>query len=161
MAEMFLQIEGIQGESIDSWHPNEIEIQSWSWFTNNPVRWDLNQGGQSSKVHVDHIIVNKICDQASVALYRYCVTGKHFKTARIICRKNDGEQKLEYLTVDMTDVMIQKVNWNGQGGDQTLGESIEVSFAEFTLTYKTQQDSGDAANGDMTFGYNVQTQIQK
>jgi type VI secretion system secreted protein Hcp len=157
---MFLKIDGIQGESIDSWHANEIEIQSWSWMTTNPVRWDLNQGGQSSKVKVDKIVVQKVCDQASVALYRYCTTGKHFKNARIICRKNDGEQKLEYLTVEMQDVMIQQVNWTGQGNEQALGESIEICFAEFTLTYKPQQDSGDAT-GDMTFGYNVQTQIQK
>jgi type VI secretion system secreted protein Hcp len=157
---MFLKIDGIVGESLDVAHKTEIEIQSWSWDSTNPVRWDLNQGGQSTKAHINAISVNKMCDQASVALYRYCVTGKHFKNARIICRKNDGEQKIEYLTVEMEDVMISKVCWSGQGESQTLPETIEISFAEFTLKYKTQRDSGDAS-GDMMFGFNIQSQIQK
>src|ERR1700740_3718574 len=106
MAEMFLWIDGIQGESTDKDRANWIEIASWSWDTDNKIRWDLNQGGQSTKAHIEKIIIQKSCDQASVTLHRYCLTGKHFKNAQIICRKNDGDSKLEYLTVEMTDVMI-------------------------------------------------------
>jgi type VI secretion system secreted protein Hcp len=159
VAEMFLKIDGINGESIDKDHGQEIEILSWSWLTKNPIRWDLNQGGQSTKVDIDKITVNKACDQASVALYQYCLTGKHFKNARIICRKNDGLEKIEYLTVLMEDVMISKVTWAGQGEAQFVTETVDISFAEFRILYKTQRDSG-SADGDMHFGYNVQTQVQ-
>jgi type VI secretion system secreted protein Hcp len=155
---MFLDIDGIHGESLDSEHGNEIEIQSWGWETNNPVRWDLNQGGHSTKVHINAVNVTKICDRSSVALYQYCVTGKHFKKAKITCRKNDGEKKIEYLIVDMTDVMISKVLWSGQGDSQTLGETIELSFAEFKLRYKLQNDMGDSNPGDQDWGFNIQTQ---
>jgi type VI secretion system secreted protein Hcp len=157
MAEMFLWIDGIQGESTDSERPKWIEIQSWTWNTHNQIRWDMNQGGQSTKAKIDGITVTKICDQASVTLHRYCLTGKHFKNARIICRKNDGEKKLEYLTVEMTDVMISKVHWDGSGDAQAVGETVDISFADFTLKYKTQRDSGHA-DGEAHFRYNIQTQ---
>jgi type VI secretion system secreted protein Hcp len=157
MAEMFLWIDGIQGESIDSERGKWIEIQNWSWHTHNQIRWDMNQGGQSTKAKVNEITVNKVCDQASVTLHRYCLTGKHFKKGRIICRKNDGEKKLEYLTVELEDVMIQKVSWSGQGEAQAVTEIVEICFADFTLKYKPQRDSGDA-DGEMHFRYNIQTQ---
>ncbi len=161
MAEMFLKIDGIQGETLDTYRPGEIEIQTWTWDAGlNPVRWDLNQGGQSTRANTDKIVVTKVCDQASVALYQYCVTGKHFKNARIICRKNDGEEKINYLTIEMEDVMIQEVNWSGQGESPTLTETIELAFADFTVRYKKQRDSG-AADGDVHFGFNIQTQVQK
>ncbi len=156
---MFLKIDGINGESIDKDHANEIEIQSWGWCTHNQVKWEVNQGGHSTKVHIKEITVTKICDQASVTLFQYCMTGKHFKNARIICRKNDGPQKIEYLTVNLEDVMIQKITWGGQGDAQTVSENLQIAFAEFTLLYKTQRDSGDAT-GDLHFGYNLQTQAQ-
>jgi len=157
---MFLKIEGIDGESLDRWHKNEIEIDNWSWTTKNNVTWGKNQGGHSTNAEISQITVNKICCRASAILYRYCVTGKHFKKARIICRKNDGEKKLEYLTVELEDVMISQVKWFGNGANQTLQETIEISFAEFYLVYKIQQDTGDAGK-EQTFGFNVQTQVQR
>ena len=62
----------------------------------NNVKWDVNQGGQSTKVEVKDIDLKKICDKASVTLYQCCVTGKHIKNGKITCRKNDGDQKVEY-----------------------------------------------------------------
>jgi type VI secretion system secreted protein Hcp len=157
MAEMFLKLDGVEGESLDHAHQNEIELQTWTWNTTNPVRWDLNQGGQSTKVHVHEISLKKACDKSSVTLYQNLVTGKHIKNAKITCRKNDGENKFEYLVVELTDVMIAKVEWTGAGESQTLEENVELSFAEFRLDYKVQGDSGNA-NGQKTFGFNVQRQ---
>jgi type VI secretion system secreted protein Hcp len=125
--------------------------------TTNVVKWDVNQGGQSTKVDVKEIKIDKMCDRATVALYQCCVTGKHIKNATITCRKNDGEQKVEYLIVKLTDIMISKMEWQGDGNDQSLKEQVELSFAEFHLDYKVQKEEGDAA-GSTTFGFNIQKQ---
>ena len=97
MAEMFLKLDGIEGESLDFAHAGEIEIKNWEWHTVNNVKWDVNQGGQSTKVEVKDIDLKKICDKASVTLYQCCVTGKHIKNGKITCRKNDGDQKVERI----------------------------------------------------------------
>jgi type VI secretion system secreted protein Hcp len=159
MAEMFLKLDGVNGESLDEKHHDEIEINKWDWSTENHVKWDLNQGGQSTKVDVHAITIDKICDKASVVLYQCCVTGKHIPTARITCRKNDGDQKVEYLVVDLKDIMVSKVNWSGDGGQQSLGETVDLQFAEFKLHYLLQADTGDsAAKGATSFGFNIQKQ---
>ena len=77
---------------------------------------DLNQGGQSTKVDVKEITIEKLCDKASVILYQCCVTGKHIPTARITCRKNDGDQKVEYLIVDLKDFMVSELRGREWGG---------------------------------------------
>jgi hypothetical protein len=59
----------------------------------------------------------------------------------------------------MEDVMIAKVIWAGTGDAQFVDETVNIAFAEFRILYKTQRDSG-SADGDMHFGYNVQTQVQ-
>jgi len=157
MAEMFLKLDGIEGESLDFAHSGEIEIKNWEWHTENHVNWDINQGGQSTKVEIKHIELKKICDKASVTLYQCCVTGRHIKNGTITCRKNDGEQKVEYLIVTLTDIMITKVDWSGEGGAQSLDENVGLSFAEFHLDYKVQNDTGNAS-GTTSFGFNVQKQ---
>jgi type VI secretion system secreted protein Hcp len=161
MAEMFLKLDGIEGESLDSAapvaHANEIEIKSWGWGAENKVKWEVNQGGHSVKVDVKDIVLEKQCDKASVALYQCCVTGKHIKHGTIVCRKNDGEQKVEYLTVKLTDIMVANMVWNGEGGETTLKESVTLSFAQFHLDYKLQNDTGNAA-GSSSFGFNIQKQ---
>jgi type VI secretion system secreted protein Hcp len=157
MAEMFLKLDGIEGESLDSVHGGEIEIKGWGWPTINNVRWDVNQGGQSTKVEVKDIELHKVCDKASVTLYQCCVTGKHIKNGTITCRKNDGDQKVEYLIVTLTDLMVTKVEWTGQGDAQALDETVCLSFAQFRLDYKVQNDTGTAA-GAKSYQFNVQTQ---
>lgn len=157
MAEMFLKLDGIEGESLDSVHTGEIEIINWNWENKNVVKWDQNQGGQSTKVDVGELSITKFCDKASPTLQQNCVTGKHIKNGTITCRKNDGEQKVEYLVVKLTDIMISKVHWDGDGGDQSLKEQIGISFAEFRIDYKLQNDTG-TAGGVKGFGFNVQKQ---
>lgn len=157
MAEMFLKLEGIDGESLDEVHRGEIEIINWGWENTNTVKWDQNQGGQSTFVKVGELTVTKFCDKASPTLQQSCVTGKHIKRGIITCRKNDGEQKVEYLVVKLTDIMISKVHWEGDGGDQSLKEQIGISFAEFRIDYKLQNDMGNAG-GMLGFGFNVQKQ---
>jgi type VI secretion system secreted protein Hcp len=158
MAEMFLKLDGVKGESLDQKHGEEIEIKKWDWTTICHVKWDLNQGGQSTKVDIQGITVEKICDKASVILYQCCVTGKHIPTARITCRKNDGDQKIEYLVVDLTDIIVSKVSFSGDGNEQALNETVELSFAEFKLNYSVQADTGAAAPGATTFGFHIQKQ---
>lgn len=158
MAEMFLKLDGIEGESLDSKHSGEIEIKRWEWNTENHVKWDVNQGGQSTKVDVGHIMLDKICDKASVTLHQNCVTGKHIKNGTITCRKNDGDQKFEYLILKLTDIMVTKITFDGDGGEQLLTEHVGLSFAEYRMDYKLQNDTG-SAQGSKSFQFNVQKQV--
>jgi type VI secretion system secreted protein Hcp len=157
MAEMFLKLEGVDGESSDTAHPNEIEINSWGWGVDNPASFKVGQGGQSTQANFSAIHINKICDKASVALFKACTTGKHIPSGKITCRKLDGDSKVEYLVIDLTDLMVSNVSWSGSGSEQILHETVSLVFSEFKQAYKLQQDTGDAG-GATEFGFDIQSQ---
>jgi type VI secretion system secreted protein Hcp len=159
MGEMFLKLEGIEGESLDEAQPishkNEIEIKTWEWNTECRVVWDMNQGGQATKVEFGSIKIDKICDKATTILYKACVTGKHIPSGVLTCRKNDGDQKVEYLIVHLKDIIVGHVEFQGDGDQTALKERIHLHFAEFKMEYKLQQDLGGPA-GSTDFGYHIQ-----
>ena len=123
----------------------------------NDSSFAIGQGGQATQGHIDKISVDKVCDKSSVTLFQNCTTGKHIKNGKIECMKLDGETRVKYLEVELTDIMVAKVDWSGQGSDSVLKESVELEFAEFHKTYTTQADTGGQEGKQKEFKYNRQT----
>jgi type VI secretion system secreted protein Hcp len=160
MAEMFLWLDGIDGESLDEAkpkpHTNEIEIVDWAWGLDNKASYKLSQKEASSKVTVNNITVTKSIDKASVTLARYCALGKHIPHGTITCRKNAGDEKLEYLLIELDGVMVKSVDWKGQGHEHGVSETVALSFEEFKIKYKVQTNLGAAAKGIIHFGFDME-----
>jgi type VI secretion system secreted protein Hcp len=154
---IYLKLEDTPGESIDQGHEGWIELESFTWNVLNDASFATGQGGQATQGHVGRITVDKICDRATVKLFRNCTTGKHIKSGEISCLKLDGEHRIEYLHVDLKDIMVAKMDFSGNGTEAVLHEKVELEFAEFNKQYYVQQDTGDTAEGPIEFGYNRQT----
>jgi type VI secretion system secreted protein Hcp len=164
---MFLHLSGnINGESLDeaqedgglgTSHKNSIEVKTWEWVTTNKVKWDVNQGGQSTHADVGPIKIQKTVDSTSHRLYKACTNGEHIETATLYARKNAGEGKMTYLKLELKDVMVNSMNWSGQAEDSYVNETVELSFAEFKINYSTQNDQG-LAQAPSEHGWNVQKQ---
>lgn len=158
MAEMFLKFDpDIAGESLDAVHTNEIEVKAWNWEAINKVKWDINQGGQSTRMDISAVSIQKTVDSATHLLFQYCSNGKHITNAKLTARKNNGDDKVEYLILTMNNVMVSKMHWEGNGDEQYVAETVELSFAEFKMEYKTQDDTG-AGQSKGEHGWNVQKQ---
>ena len=153
---IYLKLDGVDGESVDEGHKDWIELESWTWKVANDASFATGQGGQATQGHVDKISIDKICDLSSVTLFKNCTTGKHIKNGRIECLKLDGETRVTYLSVDLTDIMVAKVDWSGRGEEAVLHEAVEIEFAEFNKTYTLQQDAGSPGK-QKPFKYNRQT----
>jgi type VI secretion system secreted protein Hcp len=163
--DMFLKIGDLQGESTDGAkpsHQNEIDIIGWSFGATNPASWALGQGGQQSKPTFTDIHISKYCDKASMALWNACATGKHFAEGKITCRKAAGDDnKVEYLKITLTDVVVTSVQFNGSGSEQYLHESITLTSAKVKQEYSLQQEATGSAGGASTFTYDLQKQTNK
>jgi type VI secretion system secreted protein Hcp len=152
---IYLKLEGIDGESIDETHKGWIELAKFTWSVDANVTFEVGQGGQAKQAHIHEISVEKFCDKSSVILWKNCTTGRHIPKATISCLKLDGETRVEYLKIDLNDIMLKKVNWTGATED-VLTESVDLVFAEFKQTYTLQRDLGGAGGG-REFGFNIQT----
>ncbi|MGC1354378.1 MAG: type VI secretion system tube protein Hcp [Xanthobacteraceae bacterium] len=153
---IYLKLEDLPGESVDDLHKNWIEIECFTWGVHNPASFAIGQGGQATQATVANIDIDKRCDKSSVAMFKACTTGKHIKKGIISCLKLDGETRIEYLKLELTDIMVSDFKWEGRGEDQLVKEKVSLCFAEFKETYKLQEDTGSSGGGT-DFGFNVQT----
>ncbi len=153
---MYLKLEGIDGESVDENHQNWIELNSFGWEVAAEATFEVGLGGQAKQSHVKEISAEKNCDKSSITLWKNCTTGRHIPSGIISCMKLDGETRVQYLKIDLKDIMLKKVSWAGTFDGDILKENVSLVFAEFTTTYTLQADLGGAGGGK-DFGYNIQT----
>ena len=159
LADFFLKLDSITGESTDSKHKGEIQLESWSWGEQNSASFSasVSGGGGSGKVKMGDFNFVKQIDQSDTALAQACATGQHIASATLTCRKAGGTQ-LEYLIIKFTDVLVSSYEISGTGSADILPQtSIGLNFAAISATYVSQKADG-TAGAQFKWGYNLKTQ---
>lgn len=144
--DMFLKIDGIKGESKDKAHKDAIDVLAWSWGMSNSGTFHTGSGGGAGKVNVQDLSLTKYIDTASAELQLACCNGKHVKNATLIVRKA-GEKPLEYVIIEMTDVLVTSVSTGGSGGEDRLTENVTLNFSKVHFEYKVQDEKGAGKDG--------------
>lgn len=153
--DMFLKIEGCDGESKDKTHAGSIGILAWSWGMSQSGSFHHGGGGGGAgKVNIQDISVTKYVDKATPKLMVKCAKGSHFDKATLIVRKA-GDVPLEYIKVEMEKVMVTSTSTGGSGGEELLTENITLNFAKVKYTYKGQKSDG-GGDPDLEFSYDIQ-----
>ena len=155
-ADMFLKLDGIDGESQDDSHKNEIEITSFSFGVTQQGTMGTGGGGGAGKASFQDLHITKVLDKASPNILVACATGKHIANAKLTLRKAGGDDKVEYLVVTMADCIVTSYQDSGSAGAVPL-ESVSFNFNEIKFEYKPQNADG-SAGGTITGGFNVSTQ---
>ena len=139
--DMFLKLNGVDGESKDKAHGKEIDVLSWSWGMSNSGSAHVGGGAGSGKVNVQDLSVTKYLDSSSAPLMLSCCNGKHFDTAVLTVRKA-GEKPVEYVTIKLQEVLITSVSTGGSGGEDRLTENVNLNFAKVKVEYLPQEAKG-------------------
>ena len=139
--DMFIKIDGIKGESKDSKHKEEIDVLAWSWGLSNSGTFHMGVGGGAGKANIQDISLTKYVDAGSADLQLSCANGKHIKSAKLVVRKA-GETPLEYIIIDLTNVLVTSVSTGGSGGEDRLTENVTLNFEQVHFVYWTQGEKG-------------------
>ena len=142
--DIYLKIDGVDGEAQDKDHQNEIEILSFSMGVSNLGSGDVGTGSGSSRASLSDLSVMKRVDKASPGLFINCCTGKHFDTATLSVRKAGGDAPVEYLKYDLTEVYISSVQSPARTAAASRPESVSLNFSKIELTYTPANSRGDA-----------------
>ncbi len=152
--DIFLKIDGIDGESEDSAHKNEIEVSSWNWKVYQDSNMHAGSGGGSGKATVQDLEFLHYVDKASPNLLKYCLTGKHIPNVLLTVRKAGGSP-VEYLKITMEDVIVTMVAPFGQSDDDIrIKETVRLSFSRVKQEYSVQNAQGGNA-GAVTANYDI------
>ncbi len=140
-ADMFLKIDGIEGESLDHAHKGEIQITSFAVGGVQPATSDYGGGAGSGKVQLQDFHFTKYHDKASPKLFEAMCTGKHTPKVILSCRKAGGTQQ-EFLKWTFSEVLITSVQFSGSGGESLPSDSVTISFVKIEHEYKPQDEKG-------------------
>jgi len=153
--DMFLKIDTIKGETTDKAFAKSaaIDVLAWGWGVSNSGTTHMGGGGGSGKSNFQDLSVTKYVDSSSHALLGACATGEHFKTASLHVRKA-GKVQVEYITIEMKEVMVTSVSTGGSGGEDRLTENLSLNFAEVKFTYKPQKPDGTLGDA-LPFTYDI------
>jgi type VI secretion system secreted protein Hcp len=144
--DMFLELEGIKGEAEDAKHKGKIDVLAWSWGGSQSGTGHTGGGSGSGKVNIQDLSVTKYVDKSSATLFLHMCNGKHIKKGKLTVRKA-GEKPLEYIKLEMDDIIVTSLSTGGSGGEDRLTENLTINFTKFKLEYTPQKPdgSGDSA----------------
>jgi len=151
--DMFLKLEGIDGEAQDAAHKDEIDVLAWSWGASQSGTTHMGKGGGGGKANIQDLSFTHYVDSATNNLLQRVFDGKHIKEGTLVVRKAGGSP-LEYLTIKMTDIMVASVDTGGSGGEDRLTENVTLNFSVVDLTYKPQKEDG-SADADRKAGWDI------
>jgi len=151
----FLELKGIEGEAKDDTHKGLIDIVSWNFGMTQAGSMNSAGGGGVAKVNFQDLSITKNVDKATPILMKYCASGEAIPTGKLIVRKAGGEQ-LEYLTMDLCNIIITSVSEGGSGGDDALVESVALNFSHVCCNY-VEQDNKGTGKGVVEFVWNIET----
>jgi type VI secretion system secreted protein Hcp len=140
--EVFLKIEGIEGDSTDPMHINEINVVSFKIGVLNSGTFSTGGGGGAGKVQVTDLTVFKFIDKASPQLFVAAAQGDHIRSATLVVRKSGNPFTVYKIVLD--DVLISSVNDNASTTDQNgnLVETITLNWSRITWTFTPQNADG-------------------
>jgi type VI secretion system secreted protein Hcp len=133
-ADMFLKIDGIDGESSSNKHKGEIELLSFSWGLSQSSSTG-GGGGGAGKVQVKEFTFVKEIDKASPKLMEACCTGEHIRDVTLTLSSGaaaKGSQE-KFMTIKFTDVLISSYQTGGGTGGSVPMDQVSFSFSEIIV----------------------------
>jgi len=156
----FLKIDGIPGESTDSKHKDEIDVEAWSWGEVNPPAPEPGGGGGGAgKVQMQDLNFTARFSRASPNLMLACASGKHLKSAVLTARRKDSKAQAEFLTFSLSDVLVSSYQTGGAAADVSPIDSVSLNFAKIQIEYKQQKPDGSLA-GSIKGGWDAKQNKQ-
>jgi type VI secretion system secreted protein Hcp len=130
--DIYLQIDGIKGESTDSKHKDWIDVLSYS-----PAHKVDAAGAAEAGVKSGEIVVTKKIDSSSPILSRFCSGGKHIPKVTLDVVRPGAESK----TAEISDAVISKVSAAAAPDDKASAptESVSLNYGKIQWTYTQQK----------------------
>lgn len=153
--DMFLQLDGISGESQDAVYQGSIEVIGFTEGLSTVSTINTGGGAGGSKPVLQDINITKYLDRSSPVLRQMLTEGSPIKNATLIVRSGGVTGKrFVFFQIDMTNVILTSVSTGGTGGVDRLIENVTLNFATIKWTYKPQNPDG-SAGGVIVKGWDI------
>ncbi|HEX8407104.1 MAG TPA: type VI secretion system tube protein Hcp [Duganella sp.] len=156
--DVYLQIDGIKGESTDDRHKDWIECKSVSFGVEQPKSATASTGGGHTAERCEHqdIVFSKLADLSSPILLQTCSAGRTIPKARLEFMRADAQgERVKYFEIEIENVLIGAVSPSVHEGD-ILTEEVALKFSKIKWRY-TQQKITGGSGGNTSGGWDLAT----
>jgi len=155
--DMFMKIDGaragpIKGDSTDLSHPDEIQVESWSWGMRGNASASITAGSKSAgsnQISVSELTFTKGVDSATTALMVALRSNEPIKKAVLSLRKAGGTNPVEYLKIVMEKAQIRSVDLQTSPDGMTVVETVSIAFQKISVEYQGQESKGGTRGTSM------------
>ena len=152
LVDMFLKLDGVEGESKDPKHSNEIKIEGFRVGAESP--WDAHTNQKSGKVQMAHLTIHAKVDKSTPKIFDMITKNIKIPKATLTCRKA-GTQQEPYLTVTLTDVLVVRVQAGDPGTDSVLPPcTFDLGYSKIEMEAREQTEKGPTG-GPVKFLFNL------
>jgi type VI secretion system secreted protein Hcp len=154
--DVYLQIEGIKGESQDDKHKDWIEIETCHWGIHQPKSATASTGGghTAERAELQEITFSKAADLSSPILMQHCAMGKTVPKAKIEFMRADGNgTPIKYFEIELENVLIGSIS-PGIAAGTILSEHVSLKYSKIKWRY-TQQKIGGGSGGSTVGGWDL------
>lgn len=168
--DIFLKLDGIDGESAVKGHVKEIDVLSYEQSIAVTVFHSGGGGGASAgKANFSGVRFRKNVDAASIPMLLACASGKHIKEARFTFRRDPGA--FEFYKVTLEHVLITHIAQRAGTGEQYplsfdqlqsgasndgFLDEVTLDFARIRWQYRVRKPNG-TVGATITGGWDLIT----
>jgi type VI secretion system secreted protein Hcp len=156
--DVYLQLDGIKGESLDDAHKGWIECSEVHWGIHQPRSATASTGGghTSERAELEEVTLAKIADLSSPILMQTCAMGKTIPKAKLEFLRADGQgERVKYFEIELENVLIGGINPSIHAGT-ILSEHVSLKFSKIKWRYTQQKISG-GSGGSTVGGWDLAT----
>ncbi|MBI3898983.1 MAG: type VI secretion system tube protein Hcp [Gammaproteobacteria bacterium] len=160
---IFLNYEGIQGESSDQGHAKWIDVDSWSWGVARQITSSTSTQNdrESTNAKITDLTITKRMDSSSPKLFleSCCGTGKN--VILHLSKTGSGTGSDVYQEYKLKNALISHYSVGGNATDKERPtESITISFVELESKY-TPYDEDGKATSPIAVGFDTAKNVKK
>ena len=160
---IFVNYEGIKGESSDSGHKGWMDVESISWGVGRQITSNSSTQGdrESSNAVISDLQITRYLDSSTPKLFieSCCGNGKVVKIH--LSKTGSGSGADVYMEYTLKNALISSYTVNAVSQDTNRPtETISISFVDVEVKYTPYDEDGNA-EAAIAVGYDTATNVKR
>lgn len=146
-SDLYIRFAGITGDSKDKLNEQWIEIDALSFNFGMATTDERSASGAATvgRVRASEVSFSKTMDTSSLPLFQTLWRGTHVDKVEIKLYRAHQEERICYMRVELSDVVVSSASLSGVNGIGLPGESYTLNYGSILVEYTpTSKTAGSA-----------------